>query len=72
MLFLLRLSTAKQYDSPFTCGSKRRELSPSKLSILMTSAPMSPSTMAQYGPAMTLVRSRTRTPSSGSGMTDFG
>ena len=50
-LFLFRFSTAKQYDSPLTCGSKRREVSPSgKFSILMTSAPMSPSTMLQYGP----------------------
>ena len=47
-LFLLRFRTAKQYDSPLTWGSNRREVSPSgKFSILMTSAPMSPSTMAQ-------------------------
>src|SRR5690349_6123558 len=66
-LFLFRFSTAKQYDSPFTCGSKRRDVSPSgKLSIFTTSAPMSPRTIVQYGPAITLVRSRTRTPSSGS------
>src|SRR5690348_16682351 len=66
-LFLFRFSTAKQYDSPFTCGSKRRDVSPSgKLSIFTTSAPMSPSTIVQYGPAITFVRSRTRTPSRGS------
>ena len=48
MLFLLRLSTAKQYDSPFTLGSKRRVVSPSgKLSIFTTSAPRSPSTIVQ-------------------------
>src|SRR5690348_13678547 len=37
----------------------------------MTSAPMSPSTMVQYGPAMILVRSSTFTPSSGSAMPVF-
>ncbi len=34
-------------------------------SILMTSAPMSPSIMQQYGPAMTWDTSRTRTPARG-------
>src|SRR6476659_8324903 len=35
------------------------------ISILMTSAPMSPSIIVQYGPARARVRSRTRLPSRG-------
>src|SRR5947209_15173588 len=69
MLRLFRFSTAKQYDSSLIFGLNRRDASPSgKFSTLTTSAPMSPSTIVQYGPAITLVRSRTRTPSSGSAM----
>src|SRR5687768_1157698 len=62
MLFLLRFTDMKYVDSPPENGGQPRVSSPLPgSSTLMTSAPMSPSSMAQYGPASTRVRSRTRT-----------
>src|SRR5262249_34138334 len=56
----------KYVGSPFANGGQPRGSSPwPGSSILMTSAPMSPSSIAQYGPARTRVRSRTRIPFSG-------
>src|SRR5687767_4988419 len=66
MLFLLRFTDMKYVDSPPENGGQPRVSSPLPgSSTLMTSAPMSPSSMAQYGPASTRVRSRTRTPFNG-------
>src|SRR5215468_2942574 len=65
-LFLLRLTDMKYVDSPPTKGGQLRVSSPLPgSSILITSAPMSPSIIAQKGPARTRVRSSTRTPASG-------
>src|SRR2546428_1102998 len=65
-LFLLRLTDMKYVDSPPAKGGQLRVSSPFPgSSILMTSAPMSPSIIEQKGPARTRVRSRTRTPASG-------
>src|SRR5437667_464671 len=65
-LFLLRLTDMKYVDSSPANGGQPRVSSPLPgSSILMTSAPMSPSSIAQYGPARTRVRSRTRIPFSG-------
>src|SRR6266853_5312760 len=47
-------------------GPHWREWSPVGGSSLMTSAPRSPSSIVQYGPARAWVRSRTRIPSRGS------
>src|SRR5262245_6123533 len=56
----------KYVDSPSTNGGQLRVSSPLPgSSTLMTSAPMSPSIMAQNGPARTRVRSRTRIPARG-------
>src|SRR3989442_6790558 len=56
----------KYVDSSPANGGQPRVSSPLPgSSILMTSAPMSPSSIAQYGPARTRVRSRTRIPFSG-------
>src|SRR5437773_2372370 len=56
----------KYVDSPSTNGGQLRVSSPLPgSSTLMTSAPMSPSIIAQKGPARTRVRSRTRIPASG-------
>src|SRR5207249_8973798 len=56
----------KYVDSPPAKGGQLRVSSPFPgSSILMTSAPMSPSIIEQNGPARTRVRSRTRTPASG-------
>src|SRR4029450_8728766 len=66
MLFLLRFTDMKYVDSPPTNGGQLRVSSPLPgSSTLMTSAPMSPSILAQKGPARTRVRSRIRTPVSG-------
>src|SRR2546427_5762514 len=52
-------------DSPLTCGAPWRALSPpTGCSTLITSAPRSPSSIAQYGPESWFDRSRTRRPSS--------
>src|SRR5262245_2163910 len=65
-LFLLRFTERKYVASPLTKGGQPRVSSPLPgSSILMTSAPMSPSDIAQNGPASTRVRSMTRTPWSG-------
>src|SRR2546422_1078703 len=56
----------KYVDSPPAKGGQLRVSSPFPgSSILMTSAPMSPSIIEQNGPARTRVRSRTRTPTRG-------
>src|SRR5262245_2006445 len=66
MLFLLRFTDMKYVDSPSTKGGQLRVSSPLPgSSTLITSAPMSPSIIAQKGPARTRVRSSTRTPASG-------
>src|SRR5688572_11154669 len=62
-LFLLRLNTGKN-PAPACC--RRRVLSPSSGSTLMTSAPRSASTSPQVGPMTMCANSTTRTPSSGS------
>jgi hypothetical protein len=62
MLFLLRLNMGKK---PEPAPSRRRVRSPSIGSILMTSAPMSASTMPQVGPITMWVNSTTRRPASG-------
>src|ERR671935_513807 len=62
-LCLLRFTDMKYVDSPPANGGQPRVSSPLPgSSILITSAPMSPSNIAQYGPARTRVRSRTRIP----------
>src|SRR5690242_4790989 len=72
-LFLLRLTDMKYVDSPPANGGQPRVSSPLPgSSILMTSAPMSPSSMAQYGPASTRVRSSTRMPFSGASARGIG
>src|SRR5262245_10376712 len=66
MLFLFRFTDMKYVDSPSTTGGQLRVSSPFPgSSTLITSAPMSPSIMAQNGPARTRVRSSTRMPVSG-------
>ena len=62
MLFLLRLNIGKK---PEPAPSRRRVRSPSIGSILMTSAPMSASTMPQVGPMTMWVNSMTRRPCQG-------
>src|SRR5215475_13734627 len=65
---LFRLNCAKYHESPSTSTPCRRTGSPSPGgSILITSAPMSASSMLQNGPARIRVRSTTRTPESGKG-----
>src|SRR5437868_567709 len=64
MLFLLRLKVGKK---PAPEPSRRRVLSPSIGSTLITSAPRSPSSMPQVGPITMWVNSTTRTPAYGSG-----
>ena len=66
-LRLLRPMLRNVADSPATNGGPERRTSspPSGFSILMTSAPMSPKSMEQNGPAMICVTSMTRTPVSG-------
>src|SRR5258708_4640429 len=63
---LLRLAARKYADSPPANGGPQLRVSspPEGGSTLMTSAPMSPSIMAQVGPASTRVRSSTRMPAS--------
>ena len=62
MLFLLRLNIGKK---PAPAPSRWRVRSPSIGSTLMTSAPMSASTMPQVGPMTMWVNSTTRRPASG-------
>src|SRR5882757_7589727 len=61
---LLRFHSMKGAASPSTKGGAPRIESPCGLSILMTSAPRSPSCMPQNGPDRCVVRSRTTSPSS--------
>src|SRR3954468_22312348 len=67
-LFLLRLNTGKK---PAPACSRRRVLSPSSGSTLITSAPRSASASPQEGPITMCANSTTRTPSS-SGTESFG
>src|SRR5438270_1591130 len=67
-LFLLRLNTGK---NPAPACSRRRVLSPSSGSTLITSAPRSASISPQEGPITMCANSTTRTPSS-SGTESFG
>src|SRR3954463_16501653 len=67
-LFLLRLKTGKK---PAPACSRRRVLSPSSGSTLITSAPRSASISPQDGPITMCANSTTRTPSS-SGTESFG
>src|SRR6266568_5056369 len=65
-LFLLRLTERKYVASPPAKGGQPRVSSPLPgSSTLMISAPMSPSDIAQKGPARTRVRSMTRRPARG-------
>src|SRR5262245_24824367 len=65
---LLRFHNMKGADSPSMKGGAPRIESPCGLSILMTSAPRSPSCMPQNGPDRWVVRSRTTKPSSAPAM----
>src|SRR5581483_7042561 len=67
-LFLLRLKTGKK---PAPACSRRRVLSPSSGSTLITSAPRSASASPHEGPITMCANSTTRTPSS-SGTESFG
>src|SRR6267378_6904005 len=67
-LFLLRLNTGKK---PAPACSRRRVLSPSSGSTLITSAPRSASSRPHEGPITMCANSTTRTPSS-SGTESFG
>src|SRR5919109_4268925 len=67
-LFLLRLNTGKK---PAPACSRRRVLSPSSGSTLITSAPRSASMRPHEGPITMCANSTTRTPSS-SGTESFG
>src|SRR5438045_7642433 len=67
-LFLLRLKTGK---NPAPACSRRRVLSPSSGSTLITSAPRSASISPHEGPITMCANSTTRTPSS-SGTESFG
>src|SRR6266851_4780564 len=61
---LLRLMAPKDALIPLRPRSTRRSSPRGGRSTLITSAPRSPRRVAQYGPAMTRERSRTRMPSS--------
>src|SRR3569832_99421 len=63
-LFLLRLMSGKK---PAPAPSRRRVFSPPTGSTLITSAPMSASTMPHVGPMTMWVNSTTRRPFSGCG-----
>src|SRR5437879_6326273 len=66
---LLRLLTRYPADSPSLCGGHVRDSPPTPgSSTLITSAPRSPSSAPQYGPASTRERSTTRMPSRDSGV----
>src|ERR1700722_1842651 len=62
-LFLPTLSWPKAVEQLFRSGGRLRMVSPSTCSILMTSALMSASILAQCGPAIVVEKSRTRRPS---------
>ena len=59
---LLRLTLAKYQERPFITSPWPRTVSPCGVSILMTSAPRSASSMLENGPDSTRVRSTTRMP----------
>src|SRR5262249_19657335 len=67
-LRLLRLSATKLTLSPSVSGGIARPMSPCGGSILITSAPMSASSVPASGPAMKLARSITRIPPSACGI----
>src|SRR5579864_6538751 len=63
-LFLPALSWPNEVLAPFRNGRRARIMSPpSGVSILITSAPISAISRVQCGPAIVVVKSRTRTPS---------
>ncbi|MNS86839.1 hypothetical protein D3C72_1207540 [compost metagenome] len=62
---LFRFSEAKFSENPLEIGGHWRSVSPSGDSTLITSAPMSASSMPQNGPAATVQNSTTLTPFSG-------
>lgn len=67
--FFPRLRLAKCSPIPLITGCALRLSSPwGRVSTLITSAPISDRSRLQNGPAITLVRSRTRIPSSGAAM----
>src|SRR3954470_1576798 len=61
-LFFPTLSWPNTVLQPLRSGGRVRIVSPPSVSILMTSAPMSASIRAQWGPAMVVEKSRTRRP----------
>src|SRR5262249_46051993 len=61
-LFLPTLSCPKVVEQQLRRGGRVRMVSPSALSILITSAPMSASIRAQWGPAIVVEKSSTRRP----------
>src|SRR5687767_6892375 len=63
-LRLFRLTARNDAETPGASSRSRRVSSPPGGSILMTSAPMSASSIEQKGPAITCVWSSTRIPSS--------
>src|SRR5215470_17334039 len=67
-LRLLRLSATKLTLSSLRIGGVARPMSPCGGSTLITSAPMSPSSVPASGPAMKFASSMTRMPASGFGM----
>src|SRR5262249_15292114 len=67
-LRLLRLSATKLTLSPLRIGGVARPMSPCSGSTLITSAPMSASSVPASGPAMKLASSMTRMPASGFGI----
>src|SRR5258708_32514 len=63
-LFLPAFNWPNEVLAPFRSGSRARIISPpSGVSILITSAPISAINRVQCGPAIVVVKSRTRTPS---------
>jgi hypothetical protein len=64
-LRLFLLSAVKLTLSPLRMGGVARPMSPCGGSILITSAPMSASSVPQRGPAMKFASSMTRIPASG-------
>ena len=61
----MRFSAVKLTLSPFRIGGVARLMSPPGGSTLMTSAPMSASSVPHSGPAMKFANSMTRMPASG-------
>src|SRR5215469_12074579 len=61
-LFLPAFSWPNVVEQPLRTGGRVRIVSPSSVSILMTSAPMSASMREQWGPAIVVEKSSTRRP----------